>query len=348
MTWYVTREAVKAALDIKDTARNNAEVDRCIASATDQVTGLLRRRFDPWTGTLRFDSPRGDILWFDTRSLVRPDSIIIDGTTQELTDFSVTPYDGPPWGGIRATAGGTATLRAGGAGDLPIAITGLWGYDLVEVSAGLTVEALDASETGIDLTGAASAVVGVGSVIRIDSERMTVTARSLLSTGVTLSANVSVSKSDTALSVSSGAGVSAGETVTVNAERMLVHDVAGNTLLVARAVDGSALSAHLSGATLYAGRTVTVTRGALGTTAATHVDASTVHVWQPPALVGELALAYTLTALGQGQSGYARTTGSGESERESSGRGLRQIQADAVKTYKRWLTGAAGGRDGQS
>ncbi len=338
MTWYVTREAVKAALDVKETARNNAQVDRCIETATEQVTGLLRRRFDPWTGTLRFPSPRGATLWFNTRSLVTFESITVDDTSYDVGDFYLTPYDGPPYDGIYATAADGATL-AGGL-DLPIAITGVWGYDLTETAAGVTAEALDASETQIDLTGAVSAAVGVGTVIRIDNERMTVTGRTMLTTGVTLSANVTASKADTAVTVSSGAGVTAGETVMVDAERMLVQDVAGNVLVVTRAVDGSTLATHTSGATLYAPRTVTVVRGALGTTVTTHSDAATVYTWVPPALVSELSLAYALTSLGQGQSGYARTTGSGDSERESSGRGLRQIQADAVAAYKRWMTGS--------
>jgi hypothetical protein len=340
MSWYVTREAVKAALDIKDTARNNAQVDRCIEAATGQVTGLLRREFDPWTGTLRYPSPRGEVLWFGTRALVRLDSLTVDGTTVDTDDMILLPQDAtdPPYDGIRADSTTAATLT--GSDDYPVAITGLWGYDLTELTAGATAEALDATETGVDLTGAASAAVGVGSVIRIDSERMTVTARSQLSTGVTLSANVAASKSDTGLTVSSGAGVTVGETVMVDTEKMAVQEVAGNALLVTRAVDGTTLATHTSGATLYAPRTVTVSRGALGTTAATHADASAVHVWTPPALVGELALAYALTSLGQGQSGYARTTGSGDNERESSGRGLRQIKDDAVRTYKRWLTGS--------
>ncbi len=339
-TWYVTREAVKAALDVKATARSDAQIDRCIEAATGQVTGLLRREFDPWTGTLRYPAPRGETLWFGARAVVELDAVTVDGATVDTDDLLLLPQDatGPPYDGIRADSATGATLNGGD--DFPVAIAGVHGYDLVELAAGATAEALDATETGVDLTGVASAAVGIGTVIRIDSERMTVTARSQLSTGVTLSADVTASKSDTGLTVSSGAGVTAGETVMVDAEKMTVHEVAGNALLVTRAVDGTTLAAHTSGATLYAPRTVTVSRGALGTTAATHTDASAVHVWQPPALVGELALAYALTSLGQGQSGYARTTGSGESERESSGRGLRQIQADAVKAYKRWMTGA--------
>lgn len=340
MTWYVTRETVKGALDIKETARNDARIDRCIESATDSVTGLTRRLFDPWTGTMRYDAPHGDTLWFGRRALVRFDSISIDGVAGDTSDFTLLPIDdGPPYDGIRVDSATSASL-VGAVGTPSIAIGGVHGYDLTELMAGATVEALDASETGVDLSGAASAAVGVGSVIRVDDERMTVTARSQLSTGVTLSANLTASRADTAVTVSSGAGVSTGETVMIDAEKMTVDDIAGNVLIVRRAVDGSTLATHTSSATLYAPRTVTVTRAVLGTSAATHSTSATVYVWQPPALVGELALAYALTSLGQSQAGYARSVGSGDNEREASGRGLRQIEADARRRLKRWMVGA--------
>ena len=51
---------------------------------------------------------------------------------------------------------------------------------------GATVEALDDSETGIDVDAATSAAVGVGSILRVDSERMLVTERQQLDTGQTV------------------------------------------------------------------------------------------------------------------------------------------------------------------
>lgn len=340
MIWYVTRETVKGALDIKSTARTDAQVDRCIEAATGQVTGLLRRRFDPWTGTRRFPSTYGT-LWFGERALVRLDALTVDDVAQDTADYLLLPVDdGPPYDGIVADVTSAAAGLVGSTSRYPISAVGVWGYDLVETTAGATAEALDASETAVDLTGPASAAVGVGSVLRVDDERMAVTGRAQLSTGVTLGANVGAGKADTSVQVSSGAGVTAGETVLVDAEKMLVHEVAGNVLVVTRAVDGSVLAAHTSGTTVYAPRTVTVERAVLGTTAATHVDASTVRVWQPPALVVELATAYALTALGQQQAGYARTVGAGENEREAAGRGLRQIETDAKQTFKRWMVGA--------
>lgn len=338
--WYVTRETVAGALDIKETARNAAQIDRCIESGARRADGLLRRDFAPWTGTLRFPAPHGTILWFGRRSLVRLDAVTVDDIAQDVDDFVLRPVDdGPPYDGMYADVNTSSTL-AGATGRPSVGVTGLWGWDLVETSAGATAETLDASETAVDLTGPASAAVGVGSVLRVDDERMVVTGRAQLTTGTTLAADVGSGKADTSVTVSSAAGYAIGETILVGAEKMQVLDIAGAVLLVRRAVEGTVLAAHTSGTTVYAPRTVTVTRGALGTTAATHADAATVNVWVPSPFLAELNLAYALTALGQEQAGYARTVGSNENEREAAGRGLRQIEDDAMRTFKRWMVGA--------
>ena len=107
---------------------------------------------------------------------------------------------------------------------------------------------------------------------------------------------------------------------------MLVEDISGNNLTVKRAWDGSPIAAHTAGAVIYAPRTLTVTRGALGTTAATHSSGATVQRWDPPGQASQLCVAEALTDLLQGRSGYARTAGSGDSEREASGRGLRDLR----------------------
>ena len=52
--WYATREQVKRALDIAETARNNAQVDRAIAAASRSIEAQMHRRFYPWDGTRYF------------------------------------------------------------------------------------------------------------------------------------------------------------------------------------------------------------------------------------------------------------------------------------------------------
>lgn len=131
-----------------------------------------------------------------------------------------------------------------------------------------------------------------------------------------------------------GTAFRSGETILLDAERIRVVDIAGNNLTLRRAVDGTTLAAHTT-ATVYALRALTVTRGALGTTAASALTGATVYEWQPPALAGELNLAYAVNILLQRQSGYARTVGEGENQREAAGRGIREIEKEAKSALGR-------------
>jgi hypothetical protein len=127
----------------------------------------------------------------------------------------------------------------------------------------------------------------------------------------------------------------AGETILIDGERMRVDDIAGNTLVVTRAWDGSTIAAHSVGATIYAPRTLTVERGALGTTAATHSSSAAVYRWDAPGPVRQLCVAEAITSLLQGRSGYARTAGTGENEREATGRGLSELRERVYLSHGR-------------
>lgn len=338
--WYTTREAVKAALDVKETARNNAQIDRCIEAASRAVEGALHRKFYPWLGTRYFNWPTRDnagyTLRLDEHELISLTAITSAGTALTSSQYFLEPINsGPPFRTIEVNLGTNAFFTSGGTWQRNIAITGLWGYDLSELLCGATVEAMDASETGVDVNGAASAFLGVGSVIKVDDERMIVIGRSQLDTGVNISGNVTDNQSTTTIPVGDGTAFATGEVILIDAEKMLIVDIAGNNLIVKRAWDGSTRADHTSGADVYSARTLTVQRGSLGTTAATHLTSANVYVWQPPGLVEELCMAYALTNLSQRQAGYARTVGTGDAVRESAGRGLDQIKQEAVKAHGR-------------
>src|SRR5258707_702611 len=51
---YCSREDVKTALDFKETARSNPQVDRAIQSAADNIEGFTHRSFYPLTATRVF------------------------------------------------------------------------------------------------------------------------------------------------------------------------------------------------------------------------------------------------------------------------------------------------------
>lgn len=336
--WYTTREDVKSAPDFAETARNNGQVDRAIESASRAIEGRLHRRFYPWTGTRTFDWPNDQNakpwrLWLNQHDIISTTTVVAGGTTIDAADYFLRPDDGPPYTHIEIDQASSAAFASGDTHQRSISITGVFGHSADEDPAGALAEALDASETGVDVTD--SATIGVGSIIRVEDERMIVTGKSMLDTGQNTGGALTAAVSNTTVPVTTGSAYTVGETILVDAERMLIVDIAGNNLVVKRAWDGSTLAAHNSGADIYAPRTLTVTRGALGTTAAAHDTASAVTVHVVPGTVAELCVAVAIDTLLQRSAGYARTVGAGDNVREASGRGLRQMWADAITAYGR-------------
>lgn len=335
--WYTTRERVKAALESAETARNNSQVDRVIGSSSRSIEGNLHRRFYPQRATRYFDwpdrrSPALGRLWLDSNELITVASIVAGGVTLAPSDYVLRRSDGldePPYTYIEIVRTSSATFAGGTTSQRAVAITGVYGHSANTARAGALAEALDASETAVDVTD--SSGIGVGSILLVDSEYMIVTEKSLLTTGV--AATMLDSMADVVVPVVSGAAFHVGEIVLVDAERMLIVDIAGNDLVVKRAWDGTVLAA--SSGTIYAPRTLTVERGALGTTAASHDTAAPVFVHVVPPLIDELCVAESLNTLLQRNSGYSRVVGSGDNEREASGRGLRLIRAEAYTAYGR-------------
>ena len=339
---YATREEIKAELDVKETARSNARIDRALADATDAVHGLCHRVFYPEQDTRYFDWPgpqhaRPWRLWLDANEVISVTTLASGGTTIASSDYFLEPNQyGPPYNRIEIDLDSSAPFGGGDTHQRDITVTGLFGYRNDETTLGATAEALDDSETGVDVDATTSAAVGVGSLLRVDTERIIVTGRTNLDTGQTLGGSglTNINNSVT-VTVQSGAAFAAGETILIDGERMRVDEIAGSTLVVTRAWDGSTIAAHSVGATIYAPRTLTVARGALGTTAATHLTAATVHRWDAPGPVRQLCVAEALTDLLQGRSGYARTAGSGEGEREVSGRGVADLRKRVYVSHGR-------------
>ncbi|WP_049562236.1 hypothetical protein [Nonomuraea sp. SBT364] len=317
--WYCTREDVKRALDVKETARSNAQVDRAIDSASRTVEGRLHRRFYPETATRTFDWPNAQRarpwrLWLDQHELASVTTLMAGGVTVASSDFLLYPTGGPPYNRLEIDLDSSAAFASGDTHQQAISIAGVYaGCPLDEAPAGALAEALDASETSVDVTDAAA--VGVGDILRVGTERMIVTGRAMLDTGQNIAADLTASNASVTVTVTDGTAYAVDEVLLVGSERMLVVDVAGNDLTVRRAWDGSVLAAHTAGADVYAPRTLTVTRGALGTTAAAHDTAAAVVRHLVPGLVRDAVVALALAQLLGEQGGYtaagARSAASG-------------------------------------
>lgn len=336
---YCTREAVKAALDSKETARNDPQIDGAIGSASLAIDAMCHRaHFYPWQGTRRFDWPnaqraRAWRLWLDDHGLISLDSLTSGGTSIDPADMLTYPPSGPPYSRIELDQASAAAFNSGATHQQSIHVTGLWGYADDAAAAGALAGALDASGTTVTVTDGSA--VGIGSLLCVGGERMLVTRRRATSTGQTLGAAMQAQAKDVTVLVADGDAFAVGEVLLVGAERMLIVDIADTSVIVKRAWDGSVLATHAEGAPVYASRTLTVLRAAVGTTAAAHDAGAAVTRWEPPALVAELAVAEAMNTLMQRSSGYARTVGSGDNERESSGRGLRDLRAQVCAAYGR-------------
>lgn len=339
---YTSREAVKAAVDVSDSARANAQIDRLIADASRSADRLCHRTFYPWTGTVSFDwpddqSPTSWRFWlYGTRDLYRVDSVTSGGAAIDPAAVLLYPSDGPAYDRIEISQAGAAAFDSGATDQNSLMLTGLWCPELDERPVAALLGGITALAGSLDV--ADSSAIGVGHVLRCGDERMIVTERMALDTGFDLAADLGDQNRNVAVSLTGpGAALVAGEVVLIDGERMRVNEVVGSTAYVSRGYDGTVLAAHSAGTAVYAYRTLFVERGALGTTAAAHADGDALLRWVPPAPIEGLVIAETLTGLAQESSGYARVIGDGENQREARGAGLADKRRQVRNGYAKML-----------
>ena len=244
---YATREQVKDALDLKDTARANRRIDDAITAASRDVDRLCHRIFWPQTGSRTFDWPHPTqatpwLIWLSegVGDPPMPDLATLTGLTSggaaiPTTAALLRPDDGPPYTRLEIDTSTAYSLGGGATWQRDITATGVWAYSLDSAAAGALAEALDATETAVDVTD--SATVGVGDLLQAGTERMLVTGKTMADTTRTVAgAGLAASTAGQTLTVSGGTWF-AGETLLVEAERLLVDDVAATTLVVRRGWD---------------------------------------------------------------------------------------------------------------
>lgn len=340
--WYATRERVKSALGSKYTARDDQQIDDAIETSSRAAETLCKRaHFYPWLGTRTFDWPQPGVggksyeLELGEHSLITLVSVTAGGDTLDVATIVPEPVNsGPPFSILSIDTDTGTTFGAGtGGSQRRLAVVGLWGWNDDTRPAGALAEALDTSETGVDVTD--SSMIGVGTLLRVDDERLVVTARTLLDTTQNLGAALDADNADDGVNLGDGTAFHIGEVITIDTERMLLVDIAGNVGTVKRAWDGTRLAAHLIGADIYAGRRLTVERAAAGTTAAEHDTATALTLWPPPAGIGTFTAAAAISQVENEQAGYARVTGEGEGAHETGGRQVESLAAQVRSGYGR-------------
>lgn len=336
--WYCTREDVKAATDIKESARNNAQIDRAIDAASRAVEGLTHRKFYPENDTRYFDWPNYQYasswrLWLDANEVIEVTSLTSGGEVVSPSDYFLEPNTyGPPYTSIEIDLSSSASFNSGSTRQRSIAVTGLFGYR--EDLSNATTLAASASNSATSLSVASSTSVGVGSILKIEDEYLIVTQKLMADSGQNLQTPLTAVNNDTLVSVSDGSLFAPGDAILLDSERMLVVDVAGNSLTVKRAWDGTVLASH-TGSDVYAQWTLRVERGALGSAAATHADDSVVQEFEVPGLIKTLTVAEALNSMLQESGGYARSTGTESNEATYVGRGIEAIRNQVRATYGR-------------
>lgn len=311
---YATREQIKAAANWNG-AITDADTDRLAESHSAKVEQLLYRRFYPVIATRYYDWPSlsqvsSTILWLDD-DLLTLTTFIASGTTIAQADYILRrnelrpdqPYD-------RIELDEDSDVSFGDGGQQALSVAGVWGYSQDTEPAGALAAAItDTTGTSVSVTD--SGKVGVGDLIKVDSERMIVADKSYVDTTKDINADLDDSSAVVTVSLASSHGILAGETILIDSERMYVEVAAATSLTVRRAVDGSTLAAHTNAASIYAPRTLTVVRGAAGTTAATHLISAAIVRNVSPGLITDLVIAEAIAARTQEGSGYGSTTGPG-------------------------------------
>jgi hypothetical protein len=335
---YVTRDQIVSALDVKPTAYMYIEVDRACRAGSRGVEGLLHRVLYPEVKTRSFDWPAHrrytsvvpSRIDFDKHALISATSVTSGSSSfTENTHYFLEPNeDGPPYESLDLNRSSSAAFSGGP--QRAVVITGLWGWTNDEETVGTLVGSNLATDTLITL----SAPAGVGTILRIGTERLQVAGQRWLDSTQTATA-LALANNAVSITVSNGALFTEGELLLLDSERVQVLEVAGNVLTLRRAVGGTVLATHGAATPVYWQHRVQVERGSLGTTAAAGAGGAPVYRWVPPTLVTEVAQAYAEDFFLQRNAGYSRTVGQGDAERPASGRGIQHVENRCRRLYGR-------------
>lgn len=340
---YARREDVTEALDVLETVRAADQIDRALRSATDMAEMVTRRRFYPAARTMTFDvltPPTNSInigypwrLWLGEHELISVNTLTSGGVVIGSSDYLLRPDDGPPFDRIELDLSSSAAFDVGATSQRAIEVVGVFGYSDDEELAGEIVDDFNAFAASF-VTDDGSRI-GVGDLVRVDNERMVVRSRSFVDSTATLGEDMPASGSSS-VPVSDGTLFTEGETILVGAERMRIVDIAGNTLTLRRAIDGTPLEGHVLGAPIFVLRRYRVERGAIGTTAEPHTAPVGAFRHVVPPLIRDLTVAEALVRLLQERSGYARTVGAADdTDPDDQGIGLAELRRQATILYGR-------------
>src|SRR6266568_1187950 len=139
---YCTREEVKHALDIKESARVNPQVDRALAGARDSVESLCNRKFYPQAATRKFDWPNYQRaypwrLWLNQHEVISVSVLSSGGIVIPAGQYFLEPAnEGPPYTHIELNRSTVAAWTSGATPQHAISVTGVFGFGADTAPAG--------------------------------------------------------------------------------------------------------------------------------------------------------------------------------------------------------------------
>lgn len=336
---YCWREDVKSGLDTVATARYDTQIDRVIVASARAIDKRMRRVFYPQLDTRSFDYLDHQYslpwrLWLNSNELAAPPTQVLSAGVDITAGVLARNGRGdtsPPYTYLEADLSTSATFMAGSTYQRAIKVTGPYGFGLDEIDGGAI--SVITSTTQTTATVSNGTLVGVGAIVRVNTERMIVTDRGMADTGQASQAVLPAGAQAVSVAVADGTLFHAGETILIDAEKMWIDTIAGNTLVVKRAWDGSVLAAHDANTTIYASRQVRLARGQLGTSAATHSANAAIGVHAPPGLIRTLNVAESMVRLGSERAGYVLAINRGELTKI--GVGIAELWGEALDSYQR-------------
>ena len=345
--WYCSREAVKTAADINGSDKN-PQVDRIAGAVARYIDRRTHRFFIPRTETRFYRWPPSQIsasyvLWLDQGllSVTQLQSRAQDAAPIEIEagDYYLEPVNqGPPYSYIELDFSTSTFFESGVTVQRAISVAGDWGYNIDTAPAGSVVSGLASDATATQMICADGSRAHVGDTLLIENERVFVAEKTSAAEpngDLVNSAEITLNAAYTTITVDDGTRYHAGEVIQIDSEQMFVDSIAGNVLNVKRAWNGTANSEHANDTPVYVFRVLTIERGVNGTTAATHANATAMVRHVPPDDIVEWALAEAISMWNQEESGWGRTVGSGDNQREYNGRALSEIRRDTTMHFYR-------------
>lgn len=324
-----TREQIMQSLEVLETSYAGHFIDTKIRAATRSAEGFLHRRFYPELRTILRDWPNNLSAPSWELDLGDQELISVIAVNSGGTDItsSVILRRGddlaePPYSSLHINLATNAAFSAGTTFQRSLSIQGLFGYNdtATDIAGGALSGGINSSVTTIVINPLSGYYTpGIGSLLLVGTERMLTMDRRMSSTALTTTSALTDINSARSFTSAGAASLAIGEIILIDSERMRIDDIAGSTVIVTRAWDGTVLASHSSGSTIFALRTFVVARGVLGSTAASHSDAASVYVHEFPPLFNELVIAESIVMLEQSSGAYSRVSGGAQRGVSSAG-----------------------------